>query len=78
MIKISLPPLATTPQTSLNALDNIDEPIIKEYNQKALAIRILTREIPKLTSKSMGQNLSNADRYSGPVSKSYPEVEGAL
>lgn len=60
----------------LNALDNIEEPMIEEYYQKALAIRAS----PKNAEHDLelyGHTLSNAGRYWGRKQK-HLETEEAL
>ena len=60
----------------LNALDNIEEPMIEEYYQKALEIRAS----PKNAENDLelyGQTLSNAGRYWARMQK-YAEAEEAL
>ena len=60
----------------LNALDDIEEPMIEEYYQKALAIRAAPKNA-ECDFELYGQTLSNAGRYWARKQK-YPEAEEAL
>ena len=60
----------------LNALDKIEEPMIEEYYQKALAIRASPKNA-ETGLELYGQTLSNAGRYWARMKK-YPEAEEAL
>ena len=60
----------------LNALDNIEEPMIENYYQKALKIRASPMNAEN-DLELYGQTLSNAGRYWARLHK-YPEAEEAL